>query len=137
MATRVLIVDDNSLVREGLRFMLEGALTIKIVGEAQNGRQAIEMTESLEPDVVLLDYQLPDISGLEVTRIIASRHADVRVVGLSMHANAGLDREMLAAGASGYLLKDSDAAELIRAISMVVAGRRYIDPRIEPLKGEY
>lgn len=136
MTVRVLIVDDNSLVREGLRFMLEGAPGIHIVGEAQDGSQAIELTEELKPDVVLLDYQLPDISGLKVTRILANRQAGVRIVGLSMHANAGLDTEMLQAGAAGYVLKDSDAEVLIQAIQTVAQGGRYVDPRIDSLTGD-
>ena len=102
---RLLLVDDHAVVRSGLRMLLENEADLNIVGEADTGRQALELVEVLNPDVVIMDITLPDVSGIEVTRLIKEAHPKMAVVALTIHEDQQYFFEMLQAGASGYVPK--------------------------------
>ncbi|TLY30959.1 MAG: response regulator transcription factor [Ignavibacteria bacterium] len=127
---RILLADDHKLVREGLRSILENELGMTIVGQAENGRTTVEQTRLLKPDIVIMDISMPDLNGIEATRQIVSEVEDVRVIALSMHSDKRYVSEMLAAGASGYLLKHSALDELERAIRTVLDNKIYVSPDI-------
>ena len=130
MAIRVLLVDDHHIVREGLGALLAGEPDVELVGEASNGREALALTEQLVPDVVVMDVAMPDMNGMEAARRIADSQPSVRVVALSMHADKRFVRQMLLAGASGYLRKGCTFDELVRAIRAVAAGNTYLSPEV-------
>jgi DNA-binding NarL/FixJ family response regulator len=136
MKTRVLLADDHALMREGLKALLLETDDIEIVGEAGNGRAAVRAVAELNPDVVLMDISMPDLNGIEALRWIEARHPGARVVMLSMHSNAEHVHQALAAGASGYLLKESAAAEVVAAVRAVQGGRRYLSEAIRHLEGD-
>ncbi|GGJ64955.1 DNA-binding response regulator [Sphingopyxis bauzanensis] len=120
---RILIVDDHQLAREGLRAVLDGA-GADVVGMASTGEESVEMTAALEPDIVLMDVRLGDgIDGLEATRRIQSLGLNTRVIMLTLHEMPAYVREALAAGAAGYVLKDTAIGDLREAIEQVMAGR--------------
>ena len=127
---RILLADDHRIVRQGLRSLLEAEADFTVVAEADNGRAAIDLTDELAPDVVVMDVGMPELNGIEATRRIASRSPRVKVVALSMHSDRRFVAEMLKAGAAGYLLKDGAFEELVGAIRTVAAGRTYLSPRI-------
>jgi DNA-binding NarL/FixJ family response regulator len=124
--TRILIVDDHSIMRDGLRALLEKEEGMSVVAEAGDGRSAVELALEHRPDVVVMDVGLPELNGVEATRRIVRQVPGVKVLGLSMHAEMRFVAEMLRAGASGYLLKDSAFDELARAIRTVSQGHRYL-----------
>lgn len=128
-AIRVLLADDHALVRAGFRALL-GELKVDVVAEASNGGEALRLAEIHRPDVVLMDIAMPDVNGLEATAEAARRLPSVRVIILSMHANAEYARRALRAGAAGYLLKNSTAAELDFAIKAVMRGESYLSPAV-------
>jgi DNA-binding NarL/FixJ family response regulator len=130
MAIRVLLVEDHTLVRAGTRALLASAKEIEVVGEAANGRQAVDLCASLKPDVVLMDVAMPDLNGIEAARQILQLQPDVKIVMLSMHATRQYIFESLKAGVRGYVLKDSAFAELLNAIRSVVAGRTHLSPQL-------
>ena len=130
MTTRILLADDHQIVREGLRSLLEQHPDMEVIGEANDGRLAVEMAQQLSPDVVVMDVGMPHLNGIEATRQITSRGSHVRVVALSMHADRRFMTEMLKAGAKGYLLKDGAFEELATAIRAVVGDQVYLSPRI-------
>lgn len=130
MSIRILLADDHRITRQGLRSLLEKQADFEVVGEAENGREALEMLEKWQPDVVIMDVTMPDLNGVEATRRIASKHPDVRVVALSMHSDTMFVSEMLRSGASGYLLKDCAFEELTRAIRAVMDDKTYLSPAI-------
>ena len=119
---RVLLVDDHTVVRRGLRKILESNPQITVVGEVGDGAQAVEATGSLQPDVVLMDISLPGLNGVEATRQIATTNPATKVLMLSMHADEPYVRQSLAAGAKGYLLKDADDQDLVEAVFAVHHG---------------
>ncbi|MEW5720710.1 MAG: response regulator transcription factor [Chloroflexota bacterium] len=126
---RVLLADDHALVRAGFRSLLE-KLGAQVVGEAENGNQVIRLVEALQPDIVLMDIAMPELNGLEATTRIVQAFPAVRVVILSMHATVEYARRAVRAGAAGYLLKDSSAAELDLALQAVARGETFLSPRI-------
>jgi len=128
MGIRVVLVDDHAIVRDGLKSLLSRDADIDVVGEAENGREALEKVRSLKPDVVVMDIAMPELSGIDATRTILSDHPGVRVVALSMHSDSRHIAEMLSAGAAGYLLKDCAFDELATAIHTVSEGRTYMSP---------
>jgi len=130
MSIRILLADDHQIVREGLRALVNAQEKMTVVGEASNGRQAVELVDSLRPDVVVMDVGMPDLNGIEATRRILSTQPKCRIVGLSMHSDRRFLSEMLKAGATAYLLKDSAFEELASAIRAVMAGQVYLSPRI-------
>lgn len=127
---RILLADDHSLVRQGFRRILEAHPDLEIVGEASDGREAVEQTSTLRPDVVVMDVAMPGLNGIEATRQICETSPRTRVLALSMHRDAVYVREILRAGARGYLLKDAFDADLVSAVRAVARGDGYIAPAI-------
>ena len=131
MTTSVLLADDHQIFRKGLRLLLEEAADLRVVGEAGTGRTAIDLVEQLAPDVVVMDITMPDIDGIEATRQIRSRFPDTQVITMSIHGDERFVEEMLAAGALGYLLKESAPEELITGIRCVAQGEIYLSATIQ------
>ena len=127
---RILLADDHAVVRQGFKMILDAQADMEIVGEAGNGRQAVDLAEQLRPDVVVMDVAMPELNGIEATRRLASSVPHARVIALSMHKDSVYVREILRAGARGYLLKDSGAADLVAAIHAVASGESYLSPAV-------
>src|SRR5262249_22025174 len=127
---RVLLVDDHTVVRQGLRRILEMDDDIEIVGEAGDGRNAVDLVERLHPNVVVMDIALPELNGIEATRHIMKRADGARVLILTMHADDVCVRQSLKAGARGYLLKDSEDLDLLKAVKAIGRGGSYFSPVI-------
>jgi len=127
---RILLADDHVLVRQGFKMILSAQPDMQIVGEAANGRETVEQCEKLQPDLVLMDVTMPELNGIEATRRIATASPRTRVLALSMHKDAVYVREILRAGARGYLLKDSAEADLIAAVRSVAKGEAYLTPAV-------
>jgi len=125
---RILVCDDHALFREGIKAILRNEPMFELVGEARNGRQALEMAASLNPDIVLMDIAMPDLSGYDATRRIKQEHKHISVLMLTMHDEEELIARCLDAGASGYVLKDSPAGQLVYAIETVAKGGKYLSP---------
>lgn len=130
MSTRILLVDDHQITRQGLRSLLEKESDMEVVSEAEEGRTAVRMAGKLLPDIVVMDVSMPDLNGMEAARQITSQHPEVKVIALSMHSDALFVTEMLKNGASGYLLKDCAFEELAGAIRIVADGKTYLSPSI-------
>jgi len=130
MAIRVLLADDHTLVRAGIRGLLQGLADVEVVGEAGDGHEALRLAESLHPDVALLDVGMPGLNGLEVAGRLATQDAPIRVVILSMHTSEEYVLRALRAGCAGYLVKDSAVAELEIAIRAVARGETYLSPAV-------
>ncbi len=129
-AIRVLIADDHTLVREGLGRLLRDIPGFEVVGEAVDGRQAVDLAGELHPDVLLLDLSMPGLHGLEALRQIHRRVPKTRVLILSMHKNDAYVRQALQAGAAGYILKDCAADDIVSALRAVFAGEYFLSPAI-------
>src|SRR6202140_928479 len=127
---RVLLADDHAMVRKGFRLILEAQADMEIAGEAGNGREAVELAEQLRPDVVVMDVAMPELNGIEATRRLAASTPHARVLALSMHKDSVYVREILRAGARGYLLKDSIASDLLSAVRAVAKGEGYLSPGV-------
>ena len=130
MSIKIILADDHRLFREGLRALLEKEADFEVVGEAGNGRTALELAAELRPDVVVMDISMPDLNGMEATRQIIQCVANTKVVGLSIHSDKRFVEGMLKAGASGYLLKDSTHKELAQAVRAAIADQTYLSPAI-------
>jgi two-component system response regulator NreC len=130
---RIVLADDHKIVRHGLRAILEQNEGMEVVGEAENGQQAIAVTNATHPDVVLMDVTMPELNGIDAAKRIAGEHPRTKIIALSMCADRRYVLRMLAAGASGYLLKNAAAEELVRALRAAVAGRTYLSPEIAGL----
>ncbi len=130
MAIRVLIADDHKIMLAGLRSLLEKQADFDVVGEAENGRKAVQMAQEKMPDVVVMDVSMPDLNGIEATTQIIENLPATRVIALSMHSDKRFVMGMLRAGASGYLLKDCASQELATAILQVAGGKKYLSPEI-------
>jgi DNA-binding NarL/FixJ family response regulator len=128
----VLLADDHAIVRQGLVALLAKEPDIQVIAEAENGHDAIEKTGLYRPDVIVMDYSMPGLNGLESTRRIVRKHSKTRVIVLSMHANEEYILQFLRAGAAGYLLKDSIATDLIEAIHHVMRSPNFYSPSIPP-----
>ncbi len=127
---RLLLVDDHTLVRQGLRSLLETQGDIEVIAEASGGHEAVARADEFLPDVVLMDLAMPDLNGMEATRLIKERHPEIQVLALSMHGTDAYLFQVLESGASGYVLKEADVAELTGAIRAVHAGGAYIYPTL-------
>ena len=128
--TRILLVDDHAVVRQGFKMILGAQSDMEIVGEAANGREAVELAEQLHPDIVVMDVAMPELNGIEATRRVVGADPHIRVIALSMHKDSVYVREILRAGARGYLLKDSGADDLVKAIRAVAGGESYLSPAV-------
>ncbi len=126
MSTTVLIADNHRIMREGLRLTLGNGDGLKVIGEASNGREAVELAAELTPDVVLTEVSMPVLNGVEAARQILKANRRIKVLALSGNGEGHLVKEMLRAGASGYVLKECAADELIKAIKIIAAGGRYL-----------
>ena len=129
-STTILLADDHAVVRSGFRRILDAEWDMEVVGEAANGREAVEMAERLKPAVVVMDVTMPELNGIEATRRIAAALPRTRILGLSMHKDAVYVREILRAGAHGYLLKDSNQEDLLAAVRAVGMGRGWLSPEV-------
>ncbi len=127
---RVLLAEDHTIVRQGLRSLLDPQDGIEVVGEAENGTGAVEMAEALRPDVVVMDLNLPGIDGVEATKRIREATPDTRVVVLSMHSTPEHVRPAIRAGAGGYLVKGSGLSDLIAAVRAVASGNAFFSPEV-------
>ncbi len=127
---RILLADDHSVVRHGFRRILDAQEDMEVVGEVSNGREAVEQAGVLQPDVIIMDVTMPELNGIEATRRIAEIVPRARVLALSMHRDSVYVREILRAGARGYLLKDSSEADLIAAVRAVSQGEGYLSPAV-------
>ena len=127
---RVVIADDHAIVREGLRVLVEAQPGLAVVGEAADGEEAWRRARDLKPDVLLLDLSMPGASGADVAERIAHDCPTVRILALTMHEERGYVTRLLRAGASGYVVKRTASAELVRAIRAVAAGGTYVDPSL-------
>ena len=130
MTTRLLLADDHQIMREGLKSMLASEPGLKVVAEAENGYQTLEMAKEHRPDVIIMDVAMPDMNGIETTRALAAENLASRIIGLSMHSDHHFVTEMLKAGASGYILKQSAFEELVSAITAVMAGKTFLSSSI-------
>ena len=128
--TRILVADDHTIVRQGLRAILEGEPDMEVVGEAADGREAVKKAVSLAPDVVIMDVSMPKMNGLEATARIVKDNPAIRVVALTMHSSEEYVYSLLKAGAKGYLLKESVSSDLVEAIHAVEGGGTYLHPSI-------
>lgn len=127
---RIVLADDHSVVRQGFRMILGAQHDFEVVGEAGTGRDAVELAAKLQPDVIVMDVSMPDLNGIEATRRIPAVSPRSRVLALSMHRDAVYVREILRAGAKGYLLKDSLDLDLLAAVRAVARGEGYLSPGV-------
>ena len=134
--TRILLADDHTMMRADLRILLEKYAKLEVIEETDNGRQAVERSASLSPDVVVMDVGMPMLNGIEATKQIVSQCPDTRVIILSMHSDETYVMRALQAGARGYLLKDSAAVELIGAIEAVSHGKSFFSPKVSRILAE-
>lgn len=130
MTIRVLLVDDHKMMREGLRALLAVVPDIEVVGEASDGRIALDLVRTLAPDVVVMDVGMPELNGVEATRRIRTEHERVKVIALSTHMDKRYVHHLLEAGACGYVLKIAAHDELVRAVRAASLGRSYLSPEI-------
>lgn len=130
MPTKVLLVDDHAIIRQGLCSLLEKQPDIEVVGGVEDGRQAVDTVRKLAPDLVIMDISMPNLNGIDATRKIAEEISGVKIIALSIHSSRQFVAEMLKAGASGYILKDCLFDELMEAIKTVLRGEIYLSPKI-------
>jgi len=133
---RILLADDHTVMRTGLRVLLERQPNLEVVGEAENGRDAIQLAASLRPDVVVMDVGMPVLNGIEATKTIVTEDLNIAVVILSMHADESYVMRALKAGARGYLLKDSAPADLLAAIQAVTQNKSFFSPKVSRILAE-
>jgi DNA-binding NarL/FixJ family response regulator len=126
----ILLADDHAVVRQGFKMILAAQADMEIVGEAGNGREALDLAGQLQPDVIVMDVAMPELNGIEATRRIADVSPRSRVLALSMHKDSVYVREILRAGARGYLLKDSIASDLLAAVRAIARGEGYLSPGV-------
>jgi two-component system response regulator NreC len=133
---RVLLADDHTLIRSGIATLLQSSKDIQIVGEAEDGDEAIRKTGELQPDVVVIDLSMPKLSGIEATKILKRKYPDTQVLVLTMHENEEYVFQILKSGASGYVLKSAGKEELSAAIRAASKGEKFFSPRISQLMAE-
>ena len=130
MTIRVLICDDQDIVREGLRLILETSPGMEVVGVAQDGAEALELIPETQPDIVLMDLKMPGMNGIQATRLIRDRHPAIRVLALTTFDADEWVFDAIRSGAAGYLLKDTPRDRLVKAIQETVEGKTHIDPAV-------
>ena len=129
----IILVDDHAIMRDGLRHLLDQESDIEVVGEADNGREAVKLALEKKPDIVIMDVAMQDMNGIEATRQIKSENPKIKVIALSMHSERQIVVGIFRAGASGYLLKDSSSLELVEAIRTIHLGRKYLSEKISDI----
>lgn len=127
---RVMLADDHAVVRNGFRHILAAEWDIEVIGEASNGREAVDLAATLQPDVVVMDVTMPELNGIEATRRILKDSPRTRILALSMHKDSVYVREILRAGARGYLLKDSSQQDFLAAVRAVAVGKGWLSPEV-------
>jgi len=127
---RILLADDHAVVRQGFKMILAAQPDMEIVGEAGNGREALDLAGQLQPDVIVMDVAMPELNGIEATRRVADLSPRSRVLALSMHKDSVYVREILRAGARGYLLKDAISSDLLAAVRAIARGEGYLSPGV-------
>lgn len=127
---RVIICDDQAIIRDGLEMLLTLEKDIEVVGQAQDGAQAVELVAECQPDLVLMDLKMPGMNGIEATRQIRTRYPDVKVLVLTTYDDDEWVFDAIRVGAAGYLLKDTPREEVIKAVKGTVAGKSYVDPAV-------
>jgi DNA-binding NarL/FixJ family response regulator len=127
---RILLADDHEMIREGLKLLVNRQPDMETIGEANNGRAAVALAQELKPDVVVMDISMPEMNGLKATERLKKLCPEIKVLTLTRHADDAYLRQLLKAGASGYLLKKSASGELVRAIRTVAEGGTYLDPAV-------
>ncbi|NQV34975.1 MAG: response regulator transcription factor [Phycisphaeraceae bacterium] len=130
MAMKILIADDHGIVRQGLKSLIQNSLSLDVVGEAEDGLTAVKLAKELNPDIVIMDITMPNLNGVEATRLILENNPKIKIIALSMHPEKHIVKEVLEAGASGYVLKSYLFDELSRALDAVNDDQRYLSPRI-------
>jgi DNA-binding NarL/FixJ family response regulator len=128
--TTILLADDHAVVRRGFSMILAAQWDMQVLAEVSNGREAVEKAEALQPDVVVMDVTMPELNGIEATRRLLKLSPKTRVLALSMHKDSVYVREILRAGAKGYLLKDSSETEFLKAVRAVAVGQGYLSPEV-------
>lgn len=128
--TRILLAEDHKIVRDGLRTLIDSEPGMEVIAEAEDGRSAVRLAQELSPDVIIMDIAMPDMNGIDATRVIIHENPKVKVIALSMYSDRRFVSGMLEAGASGYLLKDCAFEELVRAIRSVMSNQTYLSPKI-------
>ena len=131
--SRIVIAEDHTILREGLRSLLSSEPELRVVGEAKDGREAIRRVEQLEPDLILMDLSMPRMNGVEAIREIKNRIPETKVLALTVHKAEEFVLEVLQAGADGYVLKDASSEELVMAIRSVLEGQRYLSPAVSQM----
>jgi two-component system, NarL family, response regulator LiaR len=132
MGIRVIIADDHNVVRKGIRDLLSDEDDIDVVGEARNGQEAVDLATALQPDVVVMDIAMPEMTGVEATRMIRAQAPNVRVLVLTAYQDDPYIYSLLDAGAAGYILKTAESCEIVRAVRTTAAGQSAIDPAVAP-----
>ena len=127
---RILLAEDHETIRDGLKLLVNSQPDMEVVGAADNGRVAVQLTQQLQPDIVVMDVSMPELNGLQATKQLKKKCPQVKVLPLTRHTDDGYLQQLLQAGASGYVLKQSKSVELLRAIRAVGLGQTYLDPAI-------
>ena len=130
MNIRILVADNHGILRQGIASLIEKQDDMEVVGEADNGLHAVEMTRELRPDVVIMDVSMPVLNGIEATRQIKEELPETKVLALSVHANREFVLDMVRAGVSGYMVKECVLDDLVRAIKIVMDNQSYLSPQI-------
>jgi DNA-binding NarL/FixJ family response regulator len=130
---KVLIVDDHGIIREGLKALIRKRTDVEVVGEAEDGKTAVEMASKLNPDVVIMDVTMPNLNGIDATRAITQKSPSTKIVALSMHTDKTIVREMFKAGACGYILKSYLFDELDKSLEAIKKGEHYVSPHVAVL----
>ncbi|RFU66855.1 response regulator transcription factor [Bacillus sp. V59.32b] len=130
MRTNIVIIDDHQLFREGVKRILDFESSFQVVAEGDDGSEAMDLVEQNNPDVVIMDINMPNINGVEATKMLVDRHPETKVIILSIHDDENYVQHALKTGASGYLLKEMDADALIEAVKVVADGGSYLHPRV-------
>jgi DNA-binding NarL/FixJ family response regulator len=128
--TKIIIADDHKIMREGLKALIEKQPDMEVAAEAQDGLEVTKLARKLMPQVIIMDIGMPEMNGIDATRQVISENKEIKIIALSMHSDRRFVLEMLKAGASGYLLKDSAFEELVNAVHTVMSGQSYLSPRI-------
>jgi two-component system response regulator NreC len=126
----LLLAEDHTTVREGIKLLVNAQPDMEVIGEADNGEAVIKLTEELKPDLILMDISMPELNGLKATKKLRQLFGKVKILILTRHTDDGYIKQLMRAGASGYVLKQSAPSELINAIRVVAAGKSYLDPTI-------